>query len=61
MAKQACKKCKRLVAGDKCPICKDSSKLIKTWKGKVIIFDTSKSELAKKMSITEPGEYAVRL
>ncbi len=61
MAKQACKTCKRLVSGEKCPICKDSSKLIKNWKGKVVIFNVEKSELAKKMNIKEPGEYAVRI
>lgn len=54
-----CKKCKRLVRGDKCPVCKTSA-LLDTWKGKIIIIEANKSELAKKMEITESGEYGVR-
>ena len=54
-----CKKCKRLIRGDKCPVCKTST-LTDNWKGKVIIIDANKSEIAKKMGFTEAGEYAIR-
>ena len=58
--KKACKKCRRLLDGDKCPICK-TSKLTKDWKGRVYIADPEKSELAKKLGITEAGEFAIRI
>lgn len=58
--KQACKKCKRLVTKDKCPVCQ-GSKLTKAWKGRIVVFNTEKSELAKKLGIDSTGEYAVRI
>lgn len=58
--KKACKKCKRLLSGDKCPVCK-TSKLTKDWKGRIFIVDPEKSELAKKIGIKEAGEYAIRV
>ncbi len=60
MALKACKKCKRLVKGSKCPVCKDT-KLIDNWKGKVIIINPENSMIAKKLDISEAGEYAIRL
>jgi len=59
MGKLACKICKKLVTGDKCPIHPDA-KLSETWKGKIIVLDPQNSELAKKMKITDKGEYAIR-
>jgi len=59
MAKLACKICKKLVTGDKCPLHPDA-KLTESWKGKIIVLDPEKSELAKKMKITDKGEYAIR-
>lgn len=59
MAIKACKKCKRLVRGDKCPVCK-TGQLSESWKGKIIVIDSNKSEVAEKMKITEAGEYAIR-
>ncbi len=60
MGLKACKKCKRLVKGSKCPVCKDA-KLIEAWKGKVIIINAEKSLIAKKLNISEAGEYAIRI
>ncbi len=54
-----CKKCKRLVKGDKCPVCKTSS-LSESWKGRIIIVDANKSEIAKKMGFTDTGMFAIR-
>ncbi len=59
MAKKMCKECKRLVIGDKCPVCQ-STKLNETWKGRVIIIDASKSEIAQKMKLDSAGEFALR-
>ena len=58
--KKACKKCRRLVEGDKCPICK-TTKLTKDWKGHIFIVDPENSELAKKLGLTEAGEFAIRI
>jgi len=60
MAKKACKICKRLVSGEKCPYHPDA-KLVENWKGRIIILDPEHSELAKKLKITEAGEYALRV
>jgi DNA-directed RNA polymerase subunit E" len=60
MARLACKICKRLVLGDRCPMHPDA-KLTETWKGKIIVLNPQNSELAKKMKITDKGEYAIRL
>jgi DNA-directed RNA polymerase subunit E" len=54
-----CKKCKRLVTGDKCPICQ-TTKLNDNWKGRVIIIDAASSKIAEKMKIDAAGEYALR-
>jgi DNA-directed RNA polymerase subunit E" len=60
MPKLACKVCKLLVMGQKCPRHPDA-KLTESWKGRIIILDPTTSEIAKKMGITEKGEYAIRV
>ncbi len=57
--KKACKNCKIFVKGSECLLCK-SSDLTTSWKGRVIIVDPNKSEIAKKMGITVKGEYAIK-
>ena len=58
--KKACKNCKLLTTKKKCPSC-GSDDLVGNWKGLVIIFDPENSKIAKKMEITTPGEYALKL
>jgi DNA-directed RNA polymerase subunit E" len=61
MAKEkACKNCKMIYEGDLCPGCnrKDTSD---SFKGKIEIFDTEKSELAKNLKINKKGIYAIKL
>lgn len=60
MAKKVCKKCKIFVEGDSCPICK-SNQFSESWKGKLIIIDPEKSELAQKLGIKVKGEYAIKV
>jgi len=57
---KACKHCKRIYEGDTCPNCgkKDVSE---TFKGKVEIINSEKSEIAKELKITKPGTYAVKI
>ena len=60
MARKACKNCKRIYEGDMCPECK-SQEYVNDFKGRVIIFDPEKSEVAKNMKITKNGEYAIKV
>ena len=49
MVAKACKKCKYVVEnGDVCPIC-GGTDLTTNWKGFVVIFDATNSEIAQKM------------
>ncbi|MBU5678828.1 MAG: transcription elongation factor subunit Spt4 [Candidatus Aenigmatarchaeota archaeon] len=54
----ACKICKRIIPTMICPVCKEKG--TNDYKGIIIIFDTN-SEIAKKMNISEEGEYAVKV
>lgn len=60
MVLYACKKCNRLIKTKKCNIC-NSADVTEKWKGRVIIINTEKSEIAKKMEITFPGQYALKV
>ncbi|MFH0874825.1 MAG: transcription elongation factor subunit Spt4 [archaeon] len=60
MAKEkVCKKCKLLIEGDECPLCKGNS-FATSWQGQINILDANKSEIAKKMDITVKGKYALK-
>ena len=60
MAKKVCVKCKLFVTGGKCPICQ-GNKFSENWKGRIIIIDPNKSEIAQKLGIKVKGEYAVKV
>ncbi len=58
--KKACKACKRiLVKGSVCPVC-HSTDITTSFQGVVVIFDVE-SEIAKRLGITAPGKYAVKV
>jgi len=57
--KKACKRCKIMVDGDTCPICKGGQFAI-NWKGRVFIL-SEKSEIGKKTNMTKVGEYAIKV
>jgi len=60
MAKQkACKVCNRIFEGDKCPQC-GSKEFTDSFKGKAIILNPEKSEVAKKLNVKEKGTYAIK-
>ncbi|MEK6835736.1 MAG: transcription elongation factor subunit Spt4 [Nanoarchaeota archaeon] len=59
MVKKVCKKCKIFVEKDTCPICNDKQ-FTTTWKGRIVILDVNKSEIAKKLEIKKDGEYAIK-
>lgn len=58
--KKVCKKCKYVVTkGDECPAC-HSRDFSDNPKGRIIIIDLNKSEIAKKLDIKHQGEYAIK-
>ena len=57
--RKVCKKCKIFVKGSSCPLCK-SSDLTASWKGRIVVMDVDKSEIAKKLGIKVKGEYAIK-
>ncbi|HTZ41788.1 MAG TPA: transcription elongation factor subunit Spt4 [Candidatus Omnitrophota bacterium] len=61
MAKQkACKICKKVYEGDKCPNCgsKESSD---SFKGRIVVMNPEKSEIAPKLGLKDKGNFAVKL
>ena len=61
MAKEkACRQCKTIFTGAKCPKC-GSEESRDTFKGRVDIFNPEQSEIAKNMKIKEKGAYAIKV
>lgn len=60
MKKKVCKKCRLFVIGDKCPIC-NGNEFTAISKGRIIIENPEKSEIAKKLNMTMKGEYAIKI
>lgn len=61
MAKEkACKACKGIYEGSKCPYC-GASEGIDTFKGKIDILKPEESEIAKNLGIKKKGTFAVKL
>ena len=60
MAKQkACRICNRIFEGDKCTRC-DSKEFTEGFKGRAVIINPEKSEIAKKINVKEKGNYAIK-
>jgi DNA-directed RNA polymerase subunit E" len=61
MAKtKACKLCKTIVEeGEKCPSC-GSKELTEGFKGRIVVLDPEKSELAQKVGLKEKGNFAIK-
>ena len=58
--RKVCKKCKYVITkGDECPLC-HSRDFSENPKGRIIIVDVNKSEIAKKLDIKQQGEYAIK-
>ena len=56
---RACKNCHLLTKNDVCPDC--SLPTAKRWSGYVIIREPARSVIAKKMNISKPGKYALKV
>lgn len=60
MAKQkACKICNTIYEGDKCPKC-DSKEFTESFKGRIVVLDSEKSEIAKKLDVKGKGNFALK-
>lgn len=61
MAKEkACKNCKLIYEGDKCPSC-DKKDISDNFKGKVEIVNSERSQIAKQLKVNKNGLYAIKL
>lgn len=59
MVRRACRDCKRIVKSTTCPVCKTNNTTT-NFQGTVVIFDVE-SVVAKKLGITAPGTYAIKV
>jgi DNA-directed RNA polymerase subunit E" len=60
MAKQrACKVCNRIYEGEKCPDC-SSEESIEGYKGRIVVLNNEKSELAQKLKLKGKGNFAFK-
>jgi len=60
LTERACKSCHMIVKGDVCPACKGSS-LSNDWSGYIVVTNPESSKIAKRLNITVPGKYALRV
>lgn len=57
---KACKICKTIFeVGDKCPNC-GSKEYTEAFKGRIVVLDPDKSEIAKKINLKEKGDFAIK-
>ena len=61
MAKpKACKVCNTIVEhGEKCTKC-DSKELTEGFKGRIVVLNPEKSEIAQKLNLKEKGNFAIK-
>ncbi|HLD62790.1 MAG TPA: transcription elongation factor subunit Spt4 [Candidatus Norongarragalinales archaeon] len=57
---KACRKCRRIVQGDVCPV-DQGTDLTKTFEGYIVILDPEHSEVAKAVKAATPGKYALKI
>jgi len=56
---RACKICHRIVEEEVCPVC--AKPTTQYWTGYMGIIDVTKSEIASRMDVKEPGQYALKV
>lgn len=57
---RACRNCRYISDEVACPICR-STDLSDDYSSTLIILNPEKSQLAKKLEITQPGKYALKI
>lgn len=56
---KACLNCKMIFEGDKCPLCNETT-FTESYKGKIYVFNSAESVIAKNMKITGNGLFAIK-
>ncbi len=60
MKQKACKICKKIYdSGEKCPHC-DSKESTDSFKGRIVVLNPEKSEIARKLEIKNKGNFAIK-
>jgi DNA-directed RNA polymerase subunit E" len=57
---KACKKCKFVFEGTKCPKC-GSEEITDSFKGKIVVLKPEESEIAKNVKIKDKGTFAIKV
>jgi DNA-directed RNA polymerase subunit E" len=60
MVEKACKKCKLIFEGTKCPKC-GSTEFTDNFKGRIVVLKPEESDVAKNLKVTEKGAFAVKV
>jgi len=57
---KACKICKTIYqTGDRCPSC-ESKEFTESFKGRIVVLNPEKSEIAPRIDIKTKGEFAIK-
>ena len=59
MKQKACKRCNRIFEEEKCPGC-GSTEFTDSFKGRVMVINTEKSEIENKLKLKDKGAFAVK-
>jgi DNA-directed RNA polymerase subunit E" len=56
---KACRLCNTIYEGAECPKCA-SKESTESFKGRIIVLDPTKSELAQKLNLKDKGNFAIK-
>ncbi len=57
---KACRKCRYIFEGDKCPAC-GSEDFTKSFEGSIYVVDAAGSQIAGAIGAKTPGKYALKI
>lgn len=56
---KACLNCNKIYIGDRCPNCNETPSS-DSFKGRMYVFNSEKSEISNKLKINSNGEFAIK-